>query len=241
MLKPLTVVLLLILPLCLIAQEKAAENNLPTKGLVAYYPFNGNTKDESGNGFHLTADGCELVQDRFTFGNKAYSFDGSVSRMMADIKGKFPVQQLTLSAWIYYRGGGAENPRIIAVSEGKTNIHTYSLIVNRDDGRLWFYTGTTGNDLHGNKRIIEKVWHHVAVTYDGREVRIYQDGILDQRTYVYFKLEPLRDGYLMISHSDKEGLLNDLFPGIIDDIRIYNQALDETEVHQLYHEGAWKQ
>ena len=46
------------------------------KGLVAYYPFNGNAKDESGNGHHGTVNGATLTTDRNGKASKAYSFDG---------------------------------------------------------------------------------------------------------------------------------------------------------------------
>lgn len=47
-------------------------------GLVAYYPFNGNANDESGNGKHaLLISGANLTQDRFGNANSAYYFDGS--------------------------------------------------------------------------------------------------------------------------------------------------------------------
>ena len=45
-------------------------------GLVAYYPFNGNANDESGNGHNGTINSATLTSDRFGNPNSAYSFDG---------------------------------------------------------------------------------------------------------------------------------------------------------------------
>src|SRR5258706_6951163 len=47
-----------------------------TNGLVAYYPFNGNADDASGNGNNGTVNGATLVQNRFGNPNAAYCFDG---------------------------------------------------------------------------------------------------------------------------------------------------------------------
>jgi hypothetical protein len=44
--------------------------------LLAYYPFNGNANDESGNGNHGTIHGPVLTEDRFGNPNSAFSFDG---------------------------------------------------------------------------------------------------------------------------------------------------------------------
>ena len=49
----------------------------PTNGLVAYYPFNGNANDESGNSNHGTVYGPILTSDRFGATNQAYDFDGN--------------------------------------------------------------------------------------------------------------------------------------------------------------------
>jgi hypothetical protein len=47
----------------------------PTNGLVAYYPFNQNATDESGNNRHGTVMQAIPVADRFGSNNKEYGFD----------------------------------------------------------------------------------------------------------------------------------------------------------------------
>ncbi len=51
-------------------------SQIPTDSLVAWYPFNGNANDESGNGHHGTVHGATLTTDRFGNPNSAYHFDG---------------------------------------------------------------------------------------------------------------------------------------------------------------------
>lgn len=52
-------------------------SQIPTSGLVAYYPFNGNANDLSGNSYNGTVDGATLTLDRFGNANNAYYFDGN--------------------------------------------------------------------------------------------------------------------------------------------------------------------
>ena len=52
---------------------------IPTNGLVAWYPFNGNANDSSGNGNNGTVHNATLSADRFNNPNSAYSFNGSSS------------------------------------------------------------------------------------------------------------------------------------------------------------------
>jgi len=85
--------------------------------LVAYYPFNGNAVDESGNGNHGAVLGATLTDDRFGNPDSAYSFDGNdYIKMSAD---NLPTAERTVSLWFYmndvagnpvflgYGGGGA--------------------------------------------------------------------------------------------------------------------------------------
>ena len=55
--------------------ENAVE--IPTEGLVAYYPFNGNANDESGFDNHGTVNGATLTSDRFGNDASAYSLTES--------------------------------------------------------------------------------------------------------------------------------------------------------------------
>lgn len=71
-------------------------------GLVAYYPFNGNADDESGNGNDGTVNGAILTTDRFGNQNSAYKFDGISNDIRIPDK---PSQQIStnrisISAWI---------------------------------------------------------------------------------------------------------------------------------------------
>ena len=51
-------------------------NSTLNQGLIAYYPFNGNANDESGNGLDGTVNGASLTLDRHGNANSAFDFDG---------------------------------------------------------------------------------------------------------------------------------------------------------------------
>jgi len=61
---------------------------IPSNGLVAWYPFNGNANDESGNGNNGVVNGATLTADRFGNANGAYSFDGVNSFIQTSLMGK---------------------------------------------------------------------------------------------------------------------------------------------------------
>ena len=72
-----------------------------SKGLVAYYPFDGNSNDESGNGRHANSVNATLSADRFGASNKAYDFNGIDSKIVASATG-WPSgnSNRTVSIWI---------------------------------------------------------------------------------------------------------------------------------------------
>src|SRR5437588_12608546 len=72
-----------------------------TNMLTAYYPFNGNAQDQSGNGNHGTLNGATLTPDRFGNTNSAYAFEG-VDDCIYIPEGLFSATNpaVTISLWI---------------------------------------------------------------------------------------------------------------------------------------------
>lgn len=66
------------------------------EGLAAYYPFNGNANDESGNGHHGTVEEATLTIDRFGNENRAYNFNGINNRIITTFT---PTNINTISLW----------------------------------------------------------------------------------------------------------------------------------------------
>lgn len=57
-----------------------ADSTVLLAGLLAYYPFNGNSNDESGNGNHGVVSGATLSTDRFGLADHAYFFYQAAER-----------------------------------------------------------------------------------------------------------------------------------------------------------------
>ncbi len=72
--------------------------------LIAFYPFNGNANDESGNGNHGTVYGATLTTDRFNQPNRAYYFDGINDYIMVPNSSILQISgEITMSAWFQTR------------------------------------------------------------------------------------------------------------------------------------------
>ena len=87
---------------------------IPTNGLVAWYPFNGNANDSSGNGNHGTNNGATLTTDRFGNANSAYTFDGKGNDITSGSSTTLAINMYaTISAWI-----GGNNPTEVVAGLG---------------------------------------------------------------------------------------------------------------------------
>jgi len=88
---------------------------VPTTSLVAYWPFNGNANDLSGNGNNGTVNGATLTADRYGNANNAFYFSSSAcsTRIDAQVDTSSVQTGLTISIWVLQSGNGCISPRIL--------------------------------------------------------------------------------------------------------------------------------
>ena len=144
-----------------------------------------------------------------------------------------PTDAVTVETWI----------KLDAASEGKTSsipiIRRNDAYLLRRDGvvnggyfSFFIYDGTSW-ELGVNSGFSPAfgVWYHIIGTYDGQHVKIYVNGRL--------KGSSVRTGAMPLNGNNTViGFWNtDYFPGLIDEVRIYNRALLAEEIKNLYFAG----
>ena len=207
------------------------------EGLVAYYPFNGNANDESGNGNHGSVIGnVELVSDRFGNSNSAYRFPGEAFNYISVPDNEtLHCSTFTLNAWVYTDADDYGSGYLIC--KGRDIINgSYRLCV-RNVGAQNLYNGN--NDAFIEEMPQVGVWHMVTGTVEGDQAKFYLDGILmDERTlsypFTYGNSDPMALG--MHYYSGVPSYWAYPLLGILDDVRIYNRVLDASEIKSLYRE-----
>jgi hypothetical protein len=195
-----------------------------TNGLVAYYPFNGNANDASGNGNNGVVYGPTVIADRFGNANSAYKFDGVDDYVrIAAAQSLNITGNLTISAWIRT----TSSTHIIFSNMLQISPHNGYCLSLINGGYIAFTSGGMG--LSGDTPVNMNVWTHVAITLFSTTATAYVNGVFDSSGTVGVPTSSGVDATIGASYTPYY-----FFTGLIDDIRIYNRALSDNEVAQLY-------
>ena len=203
----------------------------PTEGLVAYYPFNGNANDESGNGNHGTVKGATLTTDRFGNANSAYNFDGVDDWIsLGDPSILQITSDLTITAWIFLEQGEVTNH---IFSRRSTNCGAIGYQIGHETNGLYFSSGNNAA-VPSNISVSENQWVFIAVVFNDalNTVDFYVD---NQKLLGQDVVDLGNPANADIQIGQANGCsLSTLFDGVIDDIRVYNHTLSEAEIQALY-------
>ncbi len=216
-----------------IAALFAAQNPAPVVGgtLVADYNFNGNTTDATAYQNHAFSDGAQLADDRFGKKNRAYSFDGADDFVGADNSAQQNSAFTTISFWVKPAAFPASGEVYLLSNGGWQSRWKVSM---PDHGKPVFTTHSGGaccSDLDSGTPLVLNTWTHVAMTHDGAKDIIYFNGVKVNEKTAVGNLDPtthlLGIGFDPI---DFGGYFN----GSLDEVLIYNVALDAAAIAALY-------
>ncbi len=195
------------------------------KGLVSYYPFDGDTRDYSGNNNHGTNNGADFVAG---IKGQALSFDGTDDYVRIPVNiNPDNMPQLTMVGWA---NSDLESRTVISHDNG--GFDRSIDIDNRGGGVGWSAFSGTGGVL-GFHPVTKDEWTFLAVVYDqGAEtVKLY---VNDK---VYEEKGRLSAGW-DYTHIGSNPSYGGHFSGMIDEVRIYNSALSESEINSIRQGGS---
>ena len=210
-------------------------------GLVAFYPFNGNANDESGNDNHGTVNGATLTTDRFGIPNAAYLFNGSswIEALHKSHINFARTDEYTISLWVKaspengsagilekWVDGSNPYPYVLRTANGKFQAARYIGGYPQDDTRVQYASGDDVNPTG---------FQHLVAVFKPNTIELFLNGIL-----VATSQSQLVDGNVSNSHNlfigRRGGSTLRFFKGAIDDIRIYSRAISAEEILTLYNE-----
>lgn len=204
--------------------------------LIAHYEFEGNFEDSSGNGLHGVPNGNpEIVFDEARNSN-VLSLDGA-SVIMLDGWDFFQadvdfLEEITMTMWVNTNvdlsgvsfSGGMNTDWSMGGFHFKINNGLVNVGINGG-----------GADVVGETILPVGEWHHIAVTASWDEIAVYYDGVkegsrveITEFPVIDMGLNPVIGGW------DNNGNIERIWNGLKDDIRIYNVALSEEEIMDLF-------
>lgn len=238
-------IILLLLSICSCSNETQKENStdnpVPSSdldlnvGLVGWYPFNGNASDASGSGNDCTVKGASLTTDRYGAENHAYKFDGDDWIESKNIVPAYNV--LSFSAWFKATDVRGNNTGAIvsmprAPAGTGTRLGFHYPIKSIDGG---FNPPNVVIKINNTEPLKLEQWYHGAVTNNGSELRVYLNGNLSaSKKYKDRSLSSSEN--LLIGKELHEKASNGMrfFEGSIDDVRIYDRTLSDSEILAIY-------
>jgi hypothetical protein len=221
-------------------------------GLVAYYPFNGNANDESGNGNDGAVNGATLTEDRLGNADSAYSFDGVDDYVLIpedNLNGVLESSvDFTISMWMN-KTPDKTHPILFSLQPPPYSCNGGLEWTFYGNGHSSTDYGFVISDIADCRNIASargasvthNEWVFGTIIYKNGNLYVYANGYLLISDEVgdtsWVKPNPSKAGGLVFgtsSHTvNMTGSIHH-FTGLIDDIRIYNRALSEDEVKQLY-------
>jgi hypothetical protein len=249
---------LLLTALCILCNAAIAQlpSYLPVDGLVGWWPFNGNANDESGNGNDGVVNGAVLAEDRFGNGSNAYALDGVTNKIrfnLNSISNVLPAgSESTTSIWI--KTADLNGP-LVSMQGNSSNydfhIGTLANVV-QSPGNYGILVRTggagTGNNIFGGN-VSDNAWHMISIVrFPDGTLKLYKDGNLDAISgsgqngiltfnplYMTFGAD---ESWIVLAANGGCNSCNSVdqrhLNGLLDDIAIYNRALTEQEIQNLY-------
>jgi hypothetical protein len=215
-------------------------NYVPTNGLVGWWPFNGNAIDESINTNDGTVNGATLTTDRFGNVNNTYSFNGISDYIEVIHNSSLTFSNaVSYSFWINipdysFNTTGAPERNAIGMQRTSSSSgfqwETNDQIGTPGTPQFYLNDGSAVAQYEDITALNLNSWIHLVGTYDGTTLKLYSNNVLLGTSTGSLNLSSITQNL----YFGKEGALGRFFKGKLDDIGIWNRALNQQEITGLY-------
>jgi hypothetical protein len=208
------------------------------KGLVGQWKMGGNAKDSSPYGNNGTVSGATLTTDRKGQTNKAYGFDGVNNYITVPTQSYFMQTPMSVELWVKLDNLASlktVDQTFFRKSHSVSPWASWTVYQSSTNDKVFFAvcpsSGSCNYDCYSDSALATGVWYHIVGTIDGSyNMKIYVNSVLQAHTGNLGMSMFSSDGTVRIGGNATQ------YPttGSIDDVRIYNRALSQSEVTSLY-------
>jgi hypothetical protein len=228
-------------------------NYVQTNGLVGWWPFNGNANDESGNGNNgsFTGPSCigcgnvtaspVVTSDRFSTSNSAYQFSDLFDLINIPNSSSLQVSnQFSISIWLNPNlGSYGQGPSYLTLLQkwGGTGSGASYMVALTPNGIPVLYTNNaiSTTSLVGLNPISLNDWTLITFSFQNGISNLYINGVFSNSASNLVN-PAIENSAIQIARNLNQftNYAGDAFSGKIDDIGIWNRALSECEIQDLY-------
>ena len=214
-------------------------DHVPLDGLVAWYPFNGNANDESGNGHDGIITGATFAEDRNGNADASIEFNGypvpGTNRTQVGLDNHVYVPDfddpfdngLSISLW------ALEFPTSESAFLQRRNNNNidFNLELNTSN-QIAAHLGFTA--FSSQETMPSEQWTHLTLSYDEESIKLYKDGALIEEQAATQGINNFADELFIGKYIYYGGFTHHFFfNGRQDDLGIWNRALTLEEIEAL--------
>ncbi|MGB0452485.1 MAG: LamG-like jellyroll fold domain-containing protein [Bacteriovoracaceae bacterium] len=213
-----------------------------SNSLIGLWHFNSSHDDFSNNSNTLTPDGA-TISSFSMFGAGSLLFDGvsDHTEVTDPVDGSLDVdtRDFSISLWVYSRDfAAATNDFLVLKDDDDASSNGFGLYI--EDGHLKGYVDNSATEAVALsvEEIRSNVWNHIVYRVDRG---VLQQLFINGKEVTYTTqdtphTEDLSNTRAFIIGSDEAGVSP--FRGYIDEVAIWNRAINIGEVQELYRRGA---
>lgn len=211
-----------------------------TVGLIAHYPLDNSAIDVSGNNYNGIFYGLVATTNRFNQVNKSMLFNGY--GQYVSVSHNIWSDELTLSAWVYIDNFGSGNPTnqgkfifFKAPNSGYNQDYVLAVSYINNIPKAQFIFGQGSGqymNLISNSNLQTNQWYLITATRKNGVAKLWINANLDANaTYNFTLYNQNYNLKLGMSHDNSQS-----FSGKLDELRIYNWALEQEQIIDIYNE-----
>lgn len=224
-------VILLVLsltPVAFVHQSFASSCVPPPSGMISWWTGDDNAQDLLGVNHGTLMNNASFADGKV---GRAFSLDGVDDYVTVPDSASLDVTgTISIDAWIYRNDATAEAGLLEKGAPGTNGVYELAIY----DHKFYFRLNGAGLNMPSVTSLPVGTWTHVAGTYDGTTAKIYINGILDA-TQAYSASIGTDNNPLYIG---LYGTATKHFPGLIDELEIFNRALLAEEIAAIYSAGS---
>jgi hypothetical protein len=223
--------------------QARAEPDSLKQGLVLWLTFDEGTgtttKDLSGNGNNGTLYNFNFTATSgWTTGKVggALSFDGVNDYVEIPNSSSLNPTKITIVYWFYSREVGIPQKTILQkpYTSHSSPYYQYATFLYNSALHTRFSIGSASSQTAQISNISPNIWYYYAVTYDGTYAKTYLNSELKTNNQFTGSIDGYNTVIQLAAYPNLPKNSNYCWNGLIDEVRIYNRALSDSEIKALY-------